>query len=228
MRRVVCLALILVLLASSLAFAAQLPETVLTNAAAVLKDMTQQPDSEQLKSILKDAHGIAIFPSVIKAGLGIGGRYGEGVVLRRDTSTGTWYGPYFVEMKGLSYGLQAGIQSTALVLVVATEEGIRSLEDGRITLGGNVSLAAGPVGRSAEASMDVQLKAAMYSYSMSKGVFAGASFEGATISNNASTNKLYWEETLTPEEMLDKKAKGTAIQELRDELTSIIENSEDR
>ncbi|WP_461370890.1 lipid-binding SYLF domain-containing protein [Candidatus Darwinibacter acetoxidans] len=228
MRRVVCLALILVLLASSLTFAAQLPETVLTNAAAVLKDMTQQPDSEQLKSILKDAHGIAIFPSVIKAGLGIGGRYGEGVVLRRDTSTGTWYGPYFVEMKGLSYGLQAGIQSTALVLVVATEEGIRSLEDGRITLGGNVSLAAGPVGRSAEASMDVQLKAAMYSYSMSKGVFAGASFEGATISNNASTNKLYWEETLTPEEMLDKKAKGTAIQELLDELTSIIENSEDR
>jgi lipid-binding SYLF domain-containing protein len=111
---------------------------------------------------------------------------------------------------------------------VATEEGIRSLEDGRITLGGNVSLAAGPVGRSAEASMDVQLKAAMYSYSMSKGVFAGASFEGATISNNASTNKLYWEETLTPEEMLDKKAKGTAIQELLDELTSIIENSEDR
>ena len=122
MRRVVCLALILVLLASSLAFAAQLPETVLTNAAAVLKDMTQQPDSEQLKSILKDAHGIAIFPSVIKAGLGIGGRYGEGVVLRRDTSTGTWYGPYFVEMKGLSYGLQAGIQSTALVLVVARKK----------------------------------------------------------------------------------------------------------
>lgn len=73
--------------------------------------MTQQPDSEQLQSMLRTAHGVAIFPSVIKAGLGVGGRYGEGVVLRRDESTGKWYGPYFVEMMGLSYGLQIGLQN---------------------------------------------------------------------------------------------------------------------
>lgn len=222
MRKVLGLTLILVLVASGLAGAAQLPEDLLEEATAVLKEMTQQPDSEQLQSILRNGYGIAIFPSVIKAGLGIGGRYGEGVVLRRDLETGKWYGPYFVEMKGLSYGLQAGIQNISLVLVVATEEGIKSLQEGRITLGGNISMAAGPVGRSAEASTDLQLKAAMYSYSMSKGVFAGASFEGSTISNNTSANRLYWDGDMIPRQMLAQEAKGTKVQALLEELNRMI------
>lgn len=221
MKRVLCLALILVLLFSSLAAAAKLPGEILEEAAAVLKEMTQQPDSEQLQSMLRTAHGVAIFPSVIKAGLGVGGRYGEGVVLRRDESTGKWYGPYFVEMMGLSYGLQIGLQNISLVLVVATEEGIKSLQEGRITLGGNISLAAGPVGRSAEAGTDIQLKAAMYSYSMSCGVFAGASLEGSTINNNASANRVYWDGDMTPRQMLNQEAKGEAIQALLDELNRI-------
>jgi len=223
MRKVLCLALILVVLTSGWAAAAQLPGELLEEAVAVLKEMAQQPDAAQLKSVLCNAHGIAIFPSVIKAGLGIGGRYGEGVVLKRDVETGKWYGPYFVEMKGLSYGLQAGIQSISLVLVVNTEEGIKSLQEGRITLGGNISMAAGPVGRSAEASTDIQLKAAMYSYSMSRGVFAGASFEGSTISNNASANRIYWDGDMTPRQMLNQEAKGDKIQGLLGELNRIID-----
>ena len=131
--------------------------------------------------------------------------------------------PYFVEMVGVSYGLQIGVQSTALVLVVATEEGIKTLQEGRITLGGNISMAAGPVGRSAEAGTDIQLKASMYSYSISRGVFAGASLEGSSINNNESANKLYWGEELTPSQMLSKEAKGESIQVLLNTLASITE-----
>jgi len=107
--------------------------------------------------------------------------------------------------------------------VVATEEGIKTLQEGRITLGGNISMAAGPVGRSAEAGTDIQLKASMYSYSISRGVFAGASLEGSSINNNESANKLYWGEELTPSQMLSKEAKGESIQVLLNTLASITE-----
>lgn len=223
MRKVLLLVLVAVLMATGVTSAAKLPAEILEGAADVLMEMTQQPDSEQFQNMVRNAYGIAIFPSVVKAGLGIGGRYGEGVVLKRDRDTGEWYGPYFVEMVGVSYGLQVGVQSTALVLVVATEEGIKTLQEGRITLGGNISMAAGPVGRSAEAGTDIQLKASMYSYSISRGVFAGASLEGSSINNNESANKLYWGEELTPSQMLSKEAKGESIQVLLNTLASITE-----
>ncbi|HHW73411.1 MAG TPA: lipid-binding SYLF domain-containing protein [Firmicutes bacterium] len=223
MRKVLLLVLVAVLMATGVTSAAKLPAEILEGAADVLMEMTQQPDSEQFQNMVRNAYGIAIFPSVVKAGLGIGGRYGEGVVLKRDRDTGEWYGPYFVEMVGVSYGLQIGVQSTALVLVVATEEGIKTLQEGRITLGGNISMAAGPVGRSAEAGTDIQLKASMYSYSISRGVFAGASLEGSSINNNESANKLYWGEELTPSQMLSKEAKGESIQVLLNTLASITE-----
>jgi len=223
MRKVLLLVLVAVLMATGVTSAAKLPAEILEGAADVLMEMTQQPDSEQFQNMVRNANGIAIFPSVVKAGLGIGGRYGEGVVLKRDRDTGEWYGPYFVEMVGVSYGLQIGVQSTALVLVVATEEGIKTLQEGRITLGGNISMAAGPVGRSAEAGTDIQLKASMYSYSISRGVFAGASLEGSSINNNESANKLYWGEELTPSQMLSKEAKGESIQVLLNTLASITE-----
>lgn len=222
MKRIICLTLIAVLLTTGLASAAQLPAELLADAAAVLKEMAEQPDAEQMQSVLQRAHGVAIFPALIKAGLGFGGRYGEGVVLRYDQAADQWYGPYFVTLKGVSWGIQVGIQSTALVLVVATEQGMNSLQEGKITLGGNISLAAGPMGRSAEASTDTALEAAMYSYSMSKGAFAGASVEGATIDNDVNANLVYWGQNLTPEEMLQKKARGKEVQELLQELDRII------
>jgi len=223
MRKVLLLVLVAVLMATGVTSAAKLPAEILEGAADVLMEMTQQPDSEQFQNMVRNAYGIAIFPSVVKAGLGIGGRYGEGVVLKRDRDTGEWYGPYFVEMVGVLYGLQIGVQSTALALVVATEEGTKTLQEGRITLGSNSSMAAGPVGRSAEAGTDIQLKASMYSYSISRGVFAGASLEGSSINNNESANKLYWGEELTPSQMLSKEAKGESIQVLLNTLASITE-----
>lgn len=222
MKRILLLSLVLMLLSTSIAGAAQLPNDLLADAAKVFREMAEQPDAEHLQSMLQDSHGVAIFPSLVRAGLGLGGRYGEGVVLRYDSETQTWYGPYFVTMKGLSYGFQLGVQTTALVLVVGTEGGMNSLQEGGITLGGNLSIAAGPMGRSAEASTDLNLKAAFYSYSMSKGAFVGASFEGDSINNNVNANQVYWDKTLTPSQILQEKAAGPAIAELLRELDRVL------
>lgn len=222
MKRILCLTLAMVLLASVAVGATKPPDELLADAVLALKEIAEQPDSEQLHAMLRNAHGVAIFPSLIKAGLGLGGRYGEGVVLHYDALKQTWYGPYFVQMKGISYGFQVGVQSTALVLVVAAEEGMKSLQEGKITLGGNLSVAVGPLGRSAEASTDLKLEAVMYSYSVSKGAFVGASLEGASIENSVNANQVYWQKKLTPGEMLAKKATGREVQELIRELNRII------
>lgn len=202
--------------------ASRLPDELVSDAILVFREIAEQPDSEQLYAMLKKAHGVAIFPSVIKAGIGVGGRYGEGLILQYDETSKAWYGPYFVTMKGLSYGFQIGIQSTALILVMASERGMESLQEGKITLGGNLSIAAGPIGRSAEAGTDLNLKAAIYSYSLSKGAFVGASFEGAILDNNVNANQVYWQKKLTPAETLAQRASGASIEGLLKELSSIV------
>jgi len=211
------------LLVFSQGAAAKSPDALLSDAVMVLRDIAAQPDNAPLKYLLRNAHGVAIFPDVIRVGLGLGGRYGEGLLLRRDPETGLWYGPYFIDIKGLSYGIQVGIQSTSLVLVITNERGISNLRDGTVTLGGSLSVAAGPVGRSAEAGTDIELTASIYSYSMSRSIFAGLSLEGAVISNNTGTNRLYWQEELTPEEILARQADTPGVLSLVEEILDIVE-----
>lgn len=227
MKRHLLVMLLVFCLASVPVSASKLPDELISDAILVLREIGEQPDAEQLYSVLKKAHGVAIFPAVQKVGLGIGGRYGEGLILQYNQKTKTWNGPYFVTMKGLSYGFQIGVQSTALVLVITSEQGIKSLQEGKITLGGNLSIAAGPVGRSAEAGTDLNMKAAMYSYSLSKGAFVGASLEGAALDNNVNANQVYWQEKLTPSEILSRKASSTAIRGLLKELNSIMDYPEE-
>lgn len=222
MKKHVWIILVIVLLIYVPVSAAKLPQDLIDDAVQVLREIGEQPDTEQLHSVLRKGSGIAIFPSVVKAGIGIGGRYGEGLVLQYNPETKEWSGPYFVTMKGVSYGFQVGVQSTALVLVVTSPRGMESLQDGSITLGGNLSVAAGPIGRSAEAGTDVNLKAAMYSYSLSKGAFIGASLEGAGIDNNVNANQVYWGQQLTPGQMLTKKPKVSTLDDLISELEIIM------
>ncbi len=222
------LVMIVMILALSVpAGASQTPNELLARAVSALQEIAQEPDSEHFHRVMRNAHGVAIFPSMIKAGLGLGGRYGEGVILEYDAAKKIWYGPYFVQMKGISYGFQVGVQTTSLILVVAAEEGMRSLEEGKITLGGNLSVAVGPLGRSAEAGTNLQLDSIMYSYSMSKGAFIGASLEGASIDNNVNANQVYWNRQLTPSEMLKRKASGREIMELIRELNRVISKEQE-
>ncbi len=133
-------------------------------------------------ALMRDAAGVAVIPHVVKAGFLIDGRFGRGVVLARRPD-GTWSNPVFLTLAGGGVGWQAGVESTDVILVFKTRESLRRLMEGKdkITLGADVAVAAGPIGRQAEAATDAQLKAEIFSYSRSRGLFLGASLEGAAL-----------------------------------------------
>src|SRR6185437_10043739 len=142
------------------------------DAVRVLKEVMMAPDKRIPADLISSAYAIAVIPDVIKAGFVIGGRHGLGIVSVK-TSDGTWSNPSFISMTGGSIGFQAGVSSTDVSLVFRTQRGVDSIVRGKFTLGADASAAAGPVGRTANASTDGQLKAEIYSYSRSRGLFAG-------------------------------------------------------
>ena len=181
------------------------PDEIISESVDVLREMSSAEDSEAFAMLLKNAKGVAIFPSIIKIGWGIGGQYGKGILLRKDSRTGIWYGPAFVKIKSLSIGPQIGIQSVALVLVISNERGLEGFMEDNLTLGGNVSIAAGPLGRSLSADTDYKFKASIYSYSISKGAYIGASFQGSTIEEDKSANKEFYGNSISNRTILEAK-----------------------
>jgi lipid-binding SYLF domain-containing protein len=171
-----------------------------TKAATIFREIMSAPDKAIPRRILDDADCIAVFPQVIKAAFGIGGRGGRGVVVCR-TATG-WSAPAYLNVGGASFGLQIGAESTDYVMLFMTPEGARSLLESNVKLGGSVSVAAGPVGREAEAATDVKLNAQILSYSRSKGLFAGAALEGAVIETANSDMKDVYGENATAKAVL--------------------------
>lgn len=167
-------------------------EQRLSDSVQVLKDVMQSPDAGIPTDLLKRSRGIVVFPSLIKAGLGIGGHYGKGVVLRRDATTGRWGPPAFIRLIGGSFGWQIGVQSTDLVLLIMNEVSLKSLFKDRFTIGADASVAAGPVGRDASAATDVDLSAGILSYSRAKGLFAGVSVKGSVIETDWEANEAYY------------------------------------
>lgn len=150
-----------------------------TKAAQIFRDIMSAPDRAIPQRILDDADCVAVFPQVIKAAFGIGGSGGRGVVVCR-TPDG-WSAPAYLRFGGASFGAQIGVESTDYVMLFMTPDSARSLLQTNIKLGGNVSVAAGPIGREAGAATDLKLNAQILSYSRSKGLFAGAALEGAVI-----------------------------------------------
>jgi lipid-binding SYLF domain-containing protein len=150
-----------------------------TKAATIFKEIMSAPDKAIPRGILDNADCIAVFPQVIKAAFGVGGRGGRGVVVCRRS--GGWSAPAYLNLGGASFGLQIGAEATDYVMLFMTPESARSLMETNVKLGGNASVAAGPVGREAGAATDLKLNAQILSYSRSKGLFAGAALEGAVI-----------------------------------------------
>jgi lipid-binding SYLF domain-containing protein len=144
------------------------------------------------ESVLKEAHGIAILPGVVKAAYGIGGEYGRGVLLVQEK--GAWSNPSFIKLAGGSLGWQIGVQKSDLVLVFKTRQSIDNIAEGKITLGADASVAAGPVGRGAQANTDLDLKAEIYAYSKAKGLFAGISLKGAAIQIDGDSNEKFYKD----------------------------------
>jgi lipid-binding SYLF domain-containing protein len=150
-----------------------------TKAATIFREIMSAPDKAIPRRVLDEADCIAVFPQVIKAALGVGGRGGRGLAICR-TAKG-WSAPAYLNIGGGSFGFQIGVESTDYVMLFMTPESAKSLLQNNFKLGGNISVAAGPIGREAEAATDLKLNAQILAYSRSKGLFAGVALEGAVI-----------------------------------------------
>jgi lipid-binding SYLF domain-containing protein len=137
--------------------------------------------------LLERAYGVVVVPRVIKGALIIGGRGGKGVMAVRNTD-GSWSNPVFVTLAGANVGFQWGVQSTDLVLVLMSRQSVEGIAGGKVTLGADASVAAGPVGRSAAAATDATLKAQVLAYARNEGIFAGVSIDGSVISIDDKAN----------------------------------------
>jgi lipid-binding SYLF domain-containing protein len=152
--------------------------------AKVLNEIMGTPEKGIPRDLLERAECVLVFPDVIKGGFIVGGQGGRGVASCRTPSG--WSAPAYFEIKGGSVGLQIGGQSTDFVLLIMNESGMKSLLSDKFELGGEASVAAGPVGRTASASTDAKLDAQILSYSRSKGLFGGVSLKGSAISPDKS------------------------------------------
>lgn len=162
----------------------------LGNAATVMKEILAIPDGIP-RDLLDRAECVLVFPSVIKAAVGIGGSYGRGAMTCRGGQdfTGPWGGPSMFALEGGSIGLQLGGQATDYVLLVMNDRGADSVLGSKVKLGADASAAAGPKGRSAGAATDAAMRAEILSYSRSRGLFAGVSLEGSTLRADGDANE---------------------------------------
>jgi lipid-binding SYLF domain-containing protein len=182
----------------------------LTAAAQTVESLTKIPENDKgiPSDLIKKAHCVVVVPSLKSAALGIGGEYGRGFVSCR--SGRGWTAPAAVKVEGGSFGFQIGGNETEVVMLVMNEKGMNRLLSNKFTLGADATIAAGPVGRSAEAQTDVAMTAEILSYSRSRGLFAGVSLKGATLREDESANKDLYGKPLTNREILGGKVKSPA------------------
>jgi lipid-binding SYLF domain-containing protein len=166
-------------------------EARLLEATQVLKDLRQTPDQNVPEWLLQRAYAVAVVPNVIKVSLMFGGRRGSGVLVVRKED-GTWSSPIFINLTGGSFGPQVGVQSTDVLLVFTSRAGIEGIVGGKVTLGADASVAAGPVGRQTSAATDVGLNAQVYSYSRAKGLFIGMALDGSGLTIDHGSNEAYY------------------------------------
>ena len=194
-------------------------------ATSVLSEVMTSPNSSIPRSILERAEAIAVFPSTIKAGLFIGGQRGRGVISVRQPDSDEWSPPAFLTLTGGSFGLQAGSQSVDIVLVVMNRRGLENLLQNQFEIGGEASVTAGPVGRDASATTDIQLRAQILSYSRSRGLFAGVSLRGTAIRQDLDGNELFYGQRFATRDIaLDAKPTNPESPEIVAEWYAMLRN----
>ncbi|MDJ0625653.1 MAG: lipid-binding SYLF domain-containing protein [Candidatus Caenarcaniphilales bacterium] len=175
-------------------------------ATAALREITKIPEKTIPPSLLKNAYGIAVIPEIFKVGFVLGGQRGIGILTIKQVN-GNWSYPTFISLTSGSIGYQGGAQLSDAILVFKTPKSIKSIRDGKFTLGADASIAAGPVGRKATAATDLKLDAEIYSYSRSKGLFAGVSLEGASLKIDSKSNERYYKNKyVSTNQILSSKA----------------------
>jgi lipid-binding SYLF domain-containing protein len=195
-----CLA-VAVLLFAIPTFAASKEEQRVADAADVLDQLLRIPEQSIPPAMLSRAYAVAVVPSVVRIGFGLGARRGKGILVVRQQD-GSWSNPAFITLTGGSFGFQAGVQRTDVVLVFKSRRGVDNITNGKLTLGADASIAAGPVGRSVEGATDMRFEAEIVSYSRARGIFAGVSFAGSGVTMDRRANAAYYgSPSITPEKI---------------------------
>jgi lipid-binding SYLF domain-containing protein len=179
----------------------------LENCGMIIKEVMDIPDNIP-EDLIDKADCIIVFPSVLKAAFVVGGSYGRGAMTCRSGEhfTGPWSAPTMMALEGGSVGLQIGGQATDFVLLVMNPRGAHSILSSKVKLGGDASVAAGPVGRTANASTDVTMRAEVLSYSRNRGLFAGLSLEGSTVRPDNDANERIYGKKVEAESIVFKGA----------------------
>ncbi len=212
--------LLLALSVTATAVAGPSEDSRARNAVRVLTDIQQIPESAIPDKLLDEARAIVVVPDTLKIGLLFGGRRGHGLVSVKNPD-GSWSNPSFVKLTGGSIGLQAGVQSADVVMVFRSDRGLDSIVNGKITLGADAGVAAGPVGRNASAATDGQLKAEIWSWSRARGLFAGVALDGAVLAIDDAANEAVYGRDTTPRMIFEGRAIGRpsdAVVDFRDRL----------
>ncbi len=180
----------------------------LDNSAKVLQQIQAAPDTGIPDEILAKARCIAVVPHMLKAGFGIGGEHGKGVVTCRNANG--WSAPAFMTVTGGSFGFQIGGEGVDLVMLAMNDTGMQKLLSDKIELGADASVAAGPVGRHASADTDVKLNAEILTYSRTKGAFAGVALKGAVIRQDKDSTQSYYGRDISNQALLTGKVPAPA------------------
>lgn len=176
------------------------PEELVLKSEAVFKSFMADPGMDWFRQNVKHAKGIFIVPQMIRGGMIIGGSGGSGVLLAQDYQTGNWSYPAFYTIGSVSFGLQIGADVSEIILMVMTTRGIEAMLSTEFKLGGDVALAAGPVGGSAKAQV-----ADILAYGRSKGAFGGVTVEGALIQPDYEANNIFYSKDILPVDILFKR-----------------------
>ena len=186
----------------------------------VLQDFGQMKEKIP-QELMKITQGIIVVPKLINAGFVVGGKRGKGIAMVK-LPDGNWSDPVFVTVTGGSVGLQAGIQSVDLVLIFKNRETLQNIGERSVTLGGDVSVTAGPLGRNSTASTDTKLEAEVYSYSRSKGLFAGISLGGSVIGIDENANQAFYGENENAQTLFaNTTSTSENVQQLKDVLNTM-------
>jgi lipid-binding SYLF domain-containing protein len=182
---------------------AQEAATLVEKSKLTLEEFQRDKNMNAFRDLAKKAKGMLILPGMFRAAFIIGGSGGSGVLLARDEKSGQWRGPAFYTLGGASFGFQAGADSAEVIILAMTERGVTKLLSSQVKLGGDISVAAGPVGAGAAAAT-AGLSADLVSYSIAKGLYGGFSVDGSVVGVRGSLNQAYYGKPVTPTDILIK------------------------
>ena len=176
------------------------PQKLVADARTTLSNFLRDPDQTWIQQNLSRARGVLIAPQIVKAGFIFGGSGGRGVLVARDGRT--WAGPAFYDLATASVGFQAGVEVSEVVIIVMTEKGLNSLLSPSFKIGGDASIAAGPVGAGAKADITADLIA----FTRAKGVYGGLNLDGTVVNTNDGWNSVYYGRSALPPDILIRKS----------------------